>query len=208
MKTMLRAGAGAALLCAVTAACGGRGVPTDPPAQTPPGIALVPRDAWGAKAPVLPVTRHTIDRITIHHTGVKSNPGRTLEEKLRGLQRFSQNPGRLASGREKPAWADVPYHYYIDIAGRVGVGREHDYVGDTNTTYDPTGHLLIVLEGNFEEETPTPAQMESLRRMIRWAAERWDVPPERLASHKDYAQTSCPGKSLYAELPALRGLID
>jgi hypothetical protein len=38
-------------------------------------------------------------------------------------------------------------------------------------------------------------------------AKRFGIPPERLASHKDLAETSCPGKNVYAELPRLRDRI-
>jgi hypothetical protein len=165
---------------------------------------IVSRATWGAHDPVLPMTQHEITRITVHHTGVKSDASKTLEVKLRGLQNFSQNPGKLASGKDKAKWADIPYHYYIDITGRIGEGREWRYVGDTNTSYDPTGHFLIVVEGNFENEQPTPEQLKSLDAMVRWAAERFHVPAERIAAHRDFAQTDCPGENLYARLPELR----
>lgn len=77
----------------------------------PDGLRFVSRTAWGAKAPVLPMTPHAPARLTIHHTGTAQNHGRTIEQKLSGLQAFSQRADSLASGRQKPAWADVPYHY-------------------------------------------------------------------------------------------------
>lgn len=172
--------------------------------EEPRGLDLLTRAEWGASAPVLEPREHRITHITIHHTATPQAPGRTLADKLRGLQRFSQSPGKLASGKDKPAWADVPYHYYVDVSGQVGEAREWRYAGDTNTTYDPTGHLLIVVEGNFETEQLTPAQMQALHRMTGWAAERWDVPADRIAAHRDFAQTACPGHNLYARIPELR----
>ena len=182
----------------------GQFAPIEPP--SPPRMPkVVLRQQWGAK-PVGPrAKRHEIRLITIHHTGVAQNPKRSLEDKLRGLQAFSQREDKLADGRTKPAWPDIPYHYYISTDGRIGEGREWFYAGDTNTEYDPTGHLLIVVEGNFEIEKPLPAQMKSLREITLWAAHRWRVAPELIEGHKDHsAQTSCPGKSLDAQLSALR----
>ncbi|MBV9773249.1 MAG: N-acetylmuramoyl-L-alanine amidase [Gemmatimonadetes bacterium] len=150
---------------------------------------------------------HTIDHITIHHTGEPSHPERTIEDKLRGLQKFSQAPATLEDGRVRDPWPDVPYHYYIDTAGRIAEGREIAYAGDTNTTYDPTGHLLIVVEGNFENEQPTAAQLESLRSLVRWAAWKWHVPASAIGKHNDYAVTLCPGKNLTPELPRLRAMV-
>jgi hypothetical protein len=146
-------------------------------------------------------------RITIHHTGEPQAPNRTIEQKLRGLQAFSQRDDSLDSGKKKPAWADIPYHFYLATDGSIGEGRDWHYSGDTNTTYDPTGHLLVVIEGNFEKDTLTTAQRRTLDIVIPALAKRFNIPPERLASHKDFAETSCPGKNVYAELPRLRELI-
>lgn len=166
---------------------------------------LVTRKEWGAKPPALPMIAHQPSRLTIHHTGVKSNRNLTLEEKLRGLQAFSQREDRLASGKTKPAWPDVPYHYYIDITGRTGEGRDVHYKGDTNTTYDPAGHVLVVLEGNFEVESPTSAQLASLRQMVEWLTSEWRIPSARIGAHRDFAQTDCPGDSLYVRMTEIRG---
>ena len=89
----------------------------------------------------------------------------TLEKKMQNLQAFSQRDDKLASGKFKPAWFDVPYHYYIAVDGRIAEGRELKYVGDTNTEYDPTGHALVVVEGSFNTEEPTKAQIDSLKKM-------------------------------------------
>jgi hypothetical protein len=151
---------------------------------------------------------HRIERITIHHTATRQNRERSLADKLRGLQVFSQRDDSLGDGRKKPAWADIPYHYYIAVDGTVGEARSWRYVGDSNTPYDPTGHLLIVVEGNFEDEQLTDGQMRALESLVTSFARQFGVPGERLGAHKDYASTRCPGRNLYAELPRLRALID
>ena len=186
------------------AACASRGAP----AAAVPDVAIVNRAEWGARDPVLPMREHRIERITIHHTATRQNVERSLADKLRGLQAFSQRDDSLGDGRKKPAWADIPYHYYIAVDGTVGEARSWRYVGDSNTPYDPTGHLLIVVEGNFEDEQLTAGQMRALESLVTTFARRFNVPGERLGAHKDYASTRCPGRNLYAELPRLRALID
>lgn len=150
---------------------------------------------------------HTLGRLTIHHTGTNQNPARSVSEKLQGLQLFSQRDDSLASGRRKPAWADVPYHFYVAVDGAVGEGRDWRYAGDSNTAYDPAGHLLVVVEGNFQRDTLTSAQRATLDALIPALASHFSIPADKLASHKDYAQTECPGANLYAELPRYRDLI-
>jgi len=191
-------------LAIALAACASRGAP----AAAVPDVAIVNRAEWGARDPVLPMREHRIERITIHHTATRQNVERSLADKLRGLQAFSQRDDSLGDGRKKPAWADIPYHYYIAVDGTVGEARSWRYVGDSNTPYDPTGHLLIVVEGNFEDEQLTEGQMRALESLVTTFARRFNVPGERLGAHKDYASTRCPGRNLYAELPRLRALID
>lgn len=173
----------------------------------PAGVAFLSRAAWNASAPVLAMKRHAPSRITIHHTATRQAPTRSLTEKLRALQQFSQREDSLADGRRKRQWADIPYHLYVAVDGEVGEGREWQYVGDSNTPYDPTGHFLIVLEGSFGTDTLTSAQRRSLDALVVAAAERWRIPPERIGGHRDYAQTRCPGRNVYAELPRLRDLV-
>ena len=173
----------------------------------PAELGLLTRAEWGAKPPVLPMKAHTPVRITIHHTGVRQVATRTVAQKLRGLQDFSQREDSLASGRKKPAWADVPYHFYIGMDGTVGEGRDWRYAGDSNTPYDPSGHLLIVVEGNFEVEKLDPRQRAALDRIVPLFARHFGIPADRLAAHKDFAQTSCPGADLYAYIPELKKLI-
>lgn len=174
----------------------------------PDGIRYVSRAEWGANRPVLPMRRHVPVRLTIHHTGTRSAAARTIESKLAGLQRFSQRPDSLGDGRLKPAWADVPYHFYVSVDGAVAEGREWKYVGDSNTPYDPTGHLLVVVEGNFEVEPLSDPQLRTLEALIPSLARHFRIAPAALASHRDYAQTLCPGRQLYSELPRFRRLIE
>lgn len=195
----------AALLPTALAGCRAR--PATPAAVVPASLPYLPRAAWGARAPVLPMKEHVPDRLTIHHTGVAQAPARTPGDKLRALQQFSQREDRLADGRPKRAWADVPYHLYVTTDGTVVEGREWRYVGDSNTPYDPTGHLLVVVEGNFERESLTDAQRRTLDALVPALARRFGIPAGRLGAHRDFASTACPGHNLYAELPRLRARI-
>lgn len=204
---MLRVPALVAVLAALVAAPACHPVPAVGEV-VPPALPFLSRTGWGAREAVLPMKEHRIVRITIHHTGVAQAPARSAAEKLAALQRFSQRDDSLASGRRKPAWPDVPYHYYVAVDGTVAEGREWRYVGDSNTPYDPTGHLLVVVEGNFQSEQLTAAQRRSLDLLIPALAKRFHVPAAMLGGHRDFAETSCPGANLYAELPRYRSLID
>jgi hypothetical protein len=165
------------------------------------GPALLDRVAWGAKPALAGMRPHRPYSIIVHHTGERQNPRRDLAAKLRGLQAFSQAPRKMAGGRTLPPWPDLPYHYYIGADGTIGEGRDVNFAGDTNTRYDTTGHVQVVLEGNFEIEQPTAGQLAALKQVLRWQAQRWRVPLDRISVHKVHARTACPGKNLIAALP-------
>ena len=101
----------------------------------------------------------------------------------------------------------MPYHLYVATDGRVGEGREWPWVGDSNTPYDPTGHLLVVIEGAFDRDTLTTAQRTTMDRLVPALARRFAIPAERLATHRDFARTSCPGANVTARVPHWKELI-
>jgi hypothetical protein len=170
----------------------------------PKELKVLTRKAWKASEPVKEMTTHELKRITIHHSGVKQHPDKTAIEKLKGLQGYSQHESTMANGKKKPVWPDVPYHFYVTSDGRIAEGREIKYVGDTNTEYDPTGHILICVEGNFETEEPSEGQMKSTCKLVRWLAEKYNISADKISAHKDHASTVCPGKNLYAKIPEIR----
>lgn len=132
---------------------------------------------------------HRITHVTLHHSG-SLEPLRPSDDpvaKLRGLQSWG------ASDRN---WWDVPYHFLIDLSGRVYEGRDWRYMGETNTDYNPSGHFLISVIGNYGLQEPTQAQIEAIADLMAWAVERFDVPLDRIGGHYDYAETNCPGDHL------------
>jgi hypothetical protein len=161
------------------------------------------RADWGARAPLPGGVAHNPDRIVLHHTATPINMGRSLASKLRGLQRFSQSEAPLADGRLKPAWIDLPYHYYIGWDGTVGEARDPLLRADTNTAYDPTGALQVCLEGNFEIEWPTVLQIASLEQLVPELASRFGIRAP-VVTHKDMAETLCPGRNFDVALERVR----
>ncbi len=169
--------------------------------------ALLTRNVWQAKPPSLKMTAQKPVAILVHHTGSAMKVKTPLIAKMLGLQRFSQAQEKLADGRMKPAWPDVPYHFYIAADGQVAEGRDVNAVGDTNTGYDPAGYIQVVVEGNFDNEQVTDAQAASLKTTLQWLMEKYNVKATSILTHKDKAQTACPGKDLAAKLPAIISLL-
>jgi hypothetical protein len=180
------------------------------PEPEPPKLAEVPpptilsRQEWNAKPPTSEMKPHELRSITIHHTATKQNPKKSTLEKMRSLQDFSQREGKLSSGKSKPPWPDVPYHFVVMPSGEIAEGRDILFVGDTNTEYDPTGHILVTLDGNFEDEELSEAQWNSTVVLVKWLAFKYKVPADKIGAHKDFAKTACPGKRVYARIHELQ----
>jgi len=158
----------------------------DPPLTATVEMNIVDREVWGAvPADVSRMSTHTIDALTIHHAGDQTA--------ARGPERYrSWQASHMDRG-----WGDLAYHYIIGVDGTVYEGRDTRYEGDTGTNYDPNGHFLVVVEGNFDIDAPTQSQLDSLVSVLAWAATQFDVSPSTIAGHRDYASTACPGGNLY-----------
>ena len=169
-------------------------------ASLPPAVAS--SDSAGGAQMRLRIP-HRITHVTLHHTGSPQplEPHEDPVEKLRGLQSW---------GARERNWWDVPYHYLLDLEGRIYEGRDWRYMGETNTTYDPGGHFLISVIGNYERQEPTPAQLDAIADLMAWALDEFDLPLERIGGHYDYADTGCPGQHLrrYLEDGTLRRMVE
>ncbi|OBK18942.1 N-acetylmuramoyl-L-alanine amidase [Mycobacterium asiaticum] len=141
-------------------------------------------------------------RLTLHHSGVVLGANSNAPGRLRQHQRYHQ---------DTHGWIDIAYHFSVDRNGNIYELRAPELVGDTATDYDPTGHFLVLCEGDFDKEAVSDAQLRGTAIVFAWAAQRFGVSPGTLASHRDFAPTtSCPGANLYAQLTSgsLRRRID
>lgn len=136
---------------------------------------------------------HRITHVTLHHTGDAQvlRPEDDVPRKLRALQ---------AWGARDRNWWDVPYHFLLGLEGQIYEGRDYQFMGETNTAYDPGGHFLISVVGNYERQEPTPAQLNAIADMMAWALREFDLPLDRIGGHYNYAESGCPGQHLRKHL--------
>lgn len=157
----------------------------------PAPASLLCRSAWGAR-PARPGGRkHTIARMTLHHSGIVLGDNRNAVQRLQEHQRYHQ---------EDLGWIDIAYHVGIDRGGRIFELRATELAGDTATEYDPTGHFLVMCEGDYNQETVSEAQLHSLAVVFAWSAQKFQIKTETLLGHRDLAATACPGENLYAHI--------
>ena len=132
---------------------------------------------------------HRINKITLHHTGSSEPLTEDNDPKavLRGLYNW---------GAEEQNWWDVPYHFLIGLDGTIYEGRDSNFAGETNTSYDPRGHLQISVMGNYNLQEPTKEQIEAIAEMMAYAKKKYGLSTDDIYGHDDWANTSCPGTYL------------
>lgn len=180
------------------AAEGGQRPP--PPAPAPLVVPLLCRDAWGAQPARGQFEPNRVQRLTVHHSAVRLDDNREAPAHLRSHQQFHQ---------QDRGWPDIAYHVAVDRNGHAYALRSADAVGSASN-YDPRSHFLVLAEGSFEQQAPSPDQLEGLARVLAWAVRAFGVPSSAIAGHRDYAPTTCPGDALYAALQSgtLRARVD
>jgi hypothetical protein len=166
-------------------------------------LDVVSRIDWGAAAVTGELLPHDVGRITLHHTA-DSHDESPPDERLRHWQEYHQSVG----------FADIACHLVIGADGTIFEGRDFGTAGETQTSYDPTGHFLISLDGMFDEfwdgsdddEEPdgadelSDAQLGALVDVLAWASVEFGIDAGEIAGHRDYAATACPGSVVYALL--------
>ncbi|KAA3613759.1 MAG: N-acetylmuramoyl-L-alanine amidase [Calditrichaeota bacterium] len=163
-----------------------------PETQFPAELEVVTRKAWKWKKIKgdVPIPQE-IKKITIHHGGEEFSPEKDPVQYLLNLQNWSRNEKK---------WVDIPYHFMIDLQGKIYEARPLAYPGDTNTSYDPTGHALICVMGNYEVQTLSEVQLQAVVDLTAYLAQSYNLTIRDIGGHKDYTETLCPGKDLYRYL--------
>jgi len=91
----------------------------------------------------------------------------------------------------------IAYHYVIDGTGKIWDTRPLNEIG-----YHASNYLInqtsigICLVGNFDSEKPNDVQIDSLRKLCKDLSKKYNISPQNIRGHRDYASKSCPGKNV------------
>ena len=157
----------------------------------PADLKIITRAEWGWQQPkekFFYLHQNPVTKITIHHGGEEFAENKDMVQYLRNLQSWS---------RSEKKWIDIPYHFMIDLKGKIYETRPINFPGDTNTDYNVNGHALICVVGNYEVQKINPEQLKSLAKLTAFLIQRYHVDLKDVKTHKDYTETLCPGKDLY-----------
>lgn len=154
-------------------------------------IIIHPRTIWGANEPKLYDSQVPV-RITIHHEGTYFPQDSLAFRHIKNIQIW---------GMRERKWADVPYHFFIDGFGNIIEGRNIFTTGETNTSYNPEGHILISIIGEYHKrQNLNSEQYNSLIRLIVHLCKEFKISPDSIRGHRDFCkpgETDCPGDNIY-----------
>lgn len=138
-----------------------------------------------------------VNRITVHHEGwrlVYFTDYRTTAERLETIR---------ASHLQRMGAGDIGYHYIIDRAGRLWEGRDLRYQGAHVKEQNPH-NIGIMLLGNFDQQSPSDAQMATLKSTLITLMRAYKVPAQRVYTHRELHNSQCPGTQLQSRITAWR----
>jgi hypothetical protein len=156
-----------------------------------PGADMSDEARWGWIPPAGLEERGRWQGILIHHTAVPDH-GNAADldraHKLRGFDGLGYD-FVICNGRGGQDGR-------IEVGWRWAQQREgaHCRVHPNDSNYWNEHTIGIVLVGNFEKGRPTPAQYESLARLVYFLQQRYDIPWSRIKGHRDVDNTECPGQ--------------
>lgn len=154
-------------------------------------LSIIAKGEWKGLAGK-PYRQHKPVKITVHHEGGKVlTENDDAKQRLRNIQAWCMGPERN--------WADIPYHLLIAPDGNIYEGRNPMTVGETNTEYDPSGHLLICFLGNYEQQKINNKLLKVLIHLLADQCIKYNISPTDISTHRDHSkQTTCPGEDIYA----------
>ena len=203
----------------------GKGEPVAKAAQTAAPFPITPRAAWGADGipPRSAPNYGVVEMAFVHHTvsaneyGPADSPGIVL-----GICRYH---------RDANGWNDIGYNFLVDRFGQVFEGRaggvDQAVIGAQAQGYNAHSTGVAVI-GTHEAVPVGDMTLGALAILIGWKLALHGVTPtgqiavqsaggslnrypsgtpvtfERVSGHRDGDETTCPGESLYLQLPALR----
>jgi len=109
------------------------------------------------------------------------------------------------SHHDRGFWYGLGYHFLIDN-GTLGKGdgqieQSPRWIKQMNGAHCKAGGMNskaigVALVGNFNEDLPTPKQMESLEYLLKLLCQYYRIPTSNIIGHQDVdgACTDCPGK--------------
>jgi len=186
--------------------------------------AIVTRAGWGADESIRRGAPYYADRVhfaIVHHTAGSNSYSKAQSAAIvRAIELYHVKGN---------GWNDIGYNFLVDKYGQIFEGR---YGGITRPVIGAhaqgfnTGSVGVAVIGDYSSTAITPAARAALVSLLAWRLDLVHVDPlsslvrissgnpryragaavtlRAVSGHRDVYPTSCPGASLYAQLPSIR----
>lgn len=171
-------------------------LPRPPSAPTIGGVISRAKWAKGAPVPSLMDPMLPVRYITVHHDGM--HPFYAQDERSTATRLE-----RIRAAHRGSGWGDIGYHFIVDRAGRVWEGRPLNWQGAHVKDHNE-GNIGVMAVGNFDQQSPSEAQVQALARTVASLMRSAGVPVNRVKTHQEWAVTACPGRALQAYMVKAR----
>ncbi len=161
-----------------------------------PKPPIYDRDQWDREEPNgipedLPKTR-----IVVHHTAFFVSDE---DKALTGRESWKATVAHVRKAqflhKHIKGWKEIGYHFIIDWNGRILEGRDVTRLG-AHVEKHNTGSIGVVLLGDFSKQRPTAKQSASLKLLLSWLTDRFQISRKDITGHYQMKSTACPGTYL------------
>jgi N-acetylmuramoyl-L-alanine amidase len=188
---------------------------------------IITRAGWHADESIrrgAPFYADGVHLAIVHHTVNSNNYTKAQSASIvRGIEIYHVKSN---------GWNDIGYNFLVDKYGQIFEGRyggmTKPVVGAHSQGFN-TGSVGIAVIGSYGSTAITPAARAALVSLLAWKFDLAHVdplssvvrisagnpryPPGRavtlkaISGHRDVYPTSCPGASLYSQLPSIRAVV-
>ncbi len=134
--------------------------------------------------------------IVLHHSATEVGSVESIDAAHKQRKDADGNP-----------WRGIGYHFVVGNGRGMRDGEvaatfrwaeqcEGAHAGDLQYNTQGVGVCLI---GNFEMEPPTPAQLDSLNKLVTTLRKECQIDAKGIVRHTDIKATACPGKRFPTE---------
>jgi len=157
---------------------------------------ILPAVSWGGVLPSGSFRAQTPEYITILHSGSTPPAGVDTLKYMKNLQQQDIKKG----------WGDLGAHFYLDPMGNIYQSRRIELKGrvDEEIQRDTTGHVFLMLLGDYNTLVPSEEFQEQFIALVGWLSQHHEIPLDRLKGWDAYVVTGSPGQHIreWLESPA------
>lgn len=166
-------------------------------------MRIEPRTAWNARPPKSVTGIGPTPRLWLHHSVTGTGP---IPGVIKSIQDYHMG---------SRGWQDIAYSFLATVDGRAWTGRGALVAGGHSATAarpreNFESHAVCAI-GDFDATRPPAALIEGLARLAAHGYRQgWWTCRGYTGGHRDVpgASTACPGRHLYAQIPAINRRVE